>query len=71
MVSTVTSGIGLFFIVIAFILSGVLVSGDRMRLNLATESDESRNQRIVGSLHSAMIAIPNFVVAILFYFLSK
>ena len=71
MVSTLTSCIGLFFIVIAFILSGVLVSGDRMRLNLATESAESRNQRIVGSLHSTMIAIPNFVVAILFYFLSK
>jgi len=38
MVTTITGGIGLFFIVISFIFSGVLVSGDRMRANLATQS---------------------------------
>lgn len=69
MVTTITGGIGIFFILISFILSGVLVSGDRMRANLATESDEDRNQRNNISFRSALIAIPNFVVAILFYFL--
>ena len=69
MVTTITGGIGLFFIVISFILSGVLVSGDRMRANLATESVEGRNQRNNVSFRSALIAIPNFAVAILFYFL--
>ena len=38
MVTTITGGIGLFFIIIAFALSGVLASGDRMRVNFATES---------------------------------
>lgn len=69
MVTTITGGIGLFFIVIAFALSGALVSGDRMRANLATESVEGRNQRNNVSFRSALIAIPSFVVAILFYFL--
>ena len=71
MVTTITGGIGLFFIVIAFIYSGVLVSGDRIRANLATESVEERNQKNNVSLRSALIAVPNFAVAILFYFLMK
>ena len=37
MVTTITGGIGLFFIVMSFMFSGVLVSGDRMRANIATE----------------------------------
>lgn len=69
MVTTITGGIGLFFIVISFIFSGVLVSGDRMRANLATESVEGRNQRNNVSFRSALISIPSFAVAILFYFL--
>jgi len=69
MVTTITGGIGLFFIIIAFALSGVLASGDRMRANFATESVEGRNQRNNVSFRSALIAIPSFVVATLFYFL--
>ncbi|WP_277584606.1 DUF5316 domain-containing protein [Psychrobacillus antarcticus] len=71
MVTTITSGIGFFLIAISFIFSGVLVSGDRMRANLATESVEDRNQRNNVSFRSALMAIPSFVVAILFYFLLK
>ncbi|MEI4770185.1 DUF5316 family protein [Psychrobacillus sp. FJAT-51614] len=71
MVTTITSGIGFFFIGISFIFSGVLVSGDRMRANFATESDEDRKQRNNVSFRSALIAIPSFVVAIFFYFLSN
>ena len=69
MASTITGGIGLLFIGISFILSGVLVSGDRMRANLATESDESRRLRNNVSIRSALIAIPSLTVAILFYIL--
>ena len=69
MVTTITGGIGLFFIVISFIFSGALVSGDRMRANLATESVEDRNQRNNVGFRSALIAIPSFAVTILFYFL--
>ena len=69
MVTTITGGIGLFFIVISFIFSGVLVSGDRMRANLATESVEDRRQKNNVSFRSVLIAVPSFAVAILFYFL--
>ncbi len=68
MVITISTGIGLFFIGIACILSGAFVSGDRMRANLATESDEGRTQRNNMSFHSALIGIPSIVVAFLFYF---
>ncbi len=67
MVIPITSGIGFFFFAIAFILSGVFVSGDRMRANLATESDEGRNERNKISFHSALVGIPSIVVALLFY----
>ncbi|MFB5089593.1 DUF5316 family protein [Psychrobacillus sp. PGGUH221] len=40
-----------------------------MRANLATESVKDRNQRNNVSFRSALIAIPSFAVAILFYFL--
>ena len=69
MVTTINGGIGLFFIVISFIFSGVLVSGDRMRANFATESVEGRSLRYNISFRSALIAIPSLAVAILFYIL--
>ncbi len=69
MVTTITGRIGLFFIIISFIYSGVLVSGDRMRANFTTESVEDRNQKNNVSFRSALIAAPNFAVTILFYFL--
>ncbi|MDF2066648.1 DUF5316 family protein [Bacillus sp. Cr_A10] len=68
MVTTITSGIGFFFIGISFIFSGVLVSGDRMRANISTETVEERHKRSNVTFRSAMIGIPSFVVAILFYF---
>lgn len=37
-----TGGIGVIFIVISIVMSGSMVSGDRMRANLATESAEDR-----------------------------
>lgn len=68
MVSIITSGMGLFLIVLSFIFSGVLVSGDRMRANLATESVEDRQRRNTLSFRLALIAIPSFAVAISFYY---
>ncbi|MFC5602777.1 DUF5316 domain-containing protein [Sporosarcina koreensis] len=69
MVTTITGGIGLFFIVISLISSGVLVSGDRMRANLATESAKDNKQRNNVSFSSVLIAVPSIAAAILFYFL--
>ena len=69
MVSTLTCGIGLIFLASSALLSGTFASGDRMRANYTTETTESRNQRFHNSLCALLMAIPNFVVAILFYLL--
>lgn len=69
MVSTMTCGIGLIFVASSALLNGTFASGDRMRANYSTESTESRNQRFQISLYALLMAIPNFVVAILFYLL--
>jgi len=70
-VHLVTGTIGCIFIGIAMILSGSMVSGDRMRANLATESTENRDERNKITTNSLLIALPNIIVAILFYYLSK
>lgn len=69
MVSTLTCGIGLIFLASSALLTGTFASGDRMRANYSTESAESRNQRFHNSICALLMAIPNFVVAILFYLL--
>ncbi len=38
----ITAGIGFLFIGISMVFSGSMVSGDRMRANFATESDDDR-----------------------------
>ncbi len=68
MVPTITGGIGEFFLGVACLLSGVFVNGDRLRANLATESDDDRVQRNNRSLQSFLIGLPSIVVALLFYF---
>ena len=68
---SITSGIGLLLLFVALLLSGVFVSGDRMRANQASETKEARIERNNVALNSILIAIPNFAVAIILnYFLS-
>ncbi|MEY9972080.1 H+/Cl- antiporter ClcA [Lysinibacillus sp. RC46] len=67
----VSGAIGCIFIVISMIFSGSMVSGDRMRANFATETTEHRDERNNITLHSLYIALPNIIVAVLFYYLSK
>lgn len=69
MVTEITGAIGLVFIVVAMIFSGSLGSGDRIRANLATESDTNREYRNKVFTSSFLIAMPNLIVALLFYFL--
>ncbi|WP_170215806.1 DUF5316 domain-containing protein [Ureibacillus massiliensis] len=57
----------MFFLGVACLLSGVFVSGDRLRANLSTESDEDRVQRTNRSLQSVLIGLPSIVVALFFY----
>ncbi|MGN7477785.1 DUF5316 domain-containing protein [Solibacillus silvestris] len=70
MIPVITSGTGLVLLVAACIFSGVFISGDRMRLNSATETYENRLQRNKIAFNAVLIAIPNMVVALAFYFLA-
>jgi len=63
--------IGFIFIGISIILSGSMVSGDRMRANLATETTENRDERNSVTKNSLLIALPNIIVMVFFYYLNK
>ena len=67
-VADVTGAIGLVFLIVAFLMSGAFVSGDRIRANTAMETDEGRKQRNRVVTCSLLIAIPNFLVMLGFYF---
>ncbi|WP_028391007.1 DUF5316 domain-containing protein [Bacillus cihuensis] len=64
----IPGGIGFFFIGISMIFSGSMASGDQMRANFATESVEDRRKRNRVTFRSALIGIPNLVMAFFFYF---
>jgi hypothetical protein len=67
----ITGGIGFFLLGISMILSGSLVSGDKIRANFATESDEDRNRNKKIMFRTAQIGMPNLVLALLIYLLLK
>lgn len=67
MVADVTGMIGLVFLVLSMIMSGAFVSGDRVRLNAATETDKGREERNQIVTSSLLIALPNFLVMLGFY----
>ena len=67
MVADVTGMIGLVFLVLSMIMSGAFVSGDRVRLNAATETDKGRAERNQIVTRSLLIALPNFLVMLGFY----
>lgn len=67
----IIGGIGFFFIGISMILSGSLVSGDKVRENYATESEEDRAKRTQTTFRTALIAFPNLLVALFLYLLYK
>ena len=71
MVADITGMIGLIFLVISMLMSGAFVNGDRARLNAATETDEGRKQRNQVMTSSLLIALPNFLVMLGFYFWLK
>ncbi|WP_339174282.1 DUF5316 domain-containing protein [Solibacillus sp. FSL R5-0691] len=68
MISNITSGIGFIFLIVACLFSGAFVNGDRMRANLAMETKESWVQRNKIAWCSLIMAVPNFVVAFIFYY---
>lgn len=60
--------IGCVLIVIAMIMSGSMVSGDRMRANIATETREHRNERNKFTANSFLMAVPNILISLILYY---
>ncbi|WP_272495797.1 DUF5316 family protein [Bacillus pinisoli] len=63
----ITGAIGVIFLGISMIYSGSLVSGNQMRANFATESVEDRESRKKIMFRTAIIGLPNFIIAIILY----
>ena len=67
----VTGSIGLIFIGISMVMSGSLLSGDRMRANFATESAEARELRNRITFNSLFLGLPSVLIAgLLYYFIT-
>lgn len=67
-VADITGMIGLIFLVISMLMSGAFVNGDRVRLNATIETNDDRKQRNQVVTASLLIALPNFLVMLGFYF---
>jgi hypothetical protein len=67
----VTGSIGFIFIGISMVMSGSIVSGDRMRANFATESAEDRKERNRITLNSMLLGLPSVLTAVLLYYLTN
>lgn len=65
----ITAGIGIIFIGLSIIISGSMVTGDRMSANFATESAIDRRDRINTTFRLGLIGVPNIILAILCYLL--
>lgn len=65
----IPGGIGLFFIVISLLFSGLMVNGDKMRANFSTESDVDRRKRTQTAFRTGLIGLPNILLAGFLYFL--
>lgn len=63
--------LGLVSIIISAIISGALVSGDRVRANYATESSADSQQRRKLSLTLFLIGLPSMVTIIIYFLLAK
>ncbi|MFJ7369500.1 DUF5316 domain-containing protein [Lysinibacillus sp. NPDC098008] len=59
--------LGFIFLAVSMLLSGTLVSGDRMRANFATETTASRYTRHGVMTSALLLAVPNLIVAIIAY----
>jgi hypothetical protein len=67
----ITGGIGFLFISLSMLFSGVLVSGDRLRANYATESTDDRRERTNTAVRLGLIGLPNMIIAVLLFYLMK
>lgn len=66
----VSGGIGLVSLLISGLLSGVFISGDKIRANDTIEISEERKKRTRSMYGFGLFGAPNFIVAILLTILS-
>ncbi|MEK4627419.1 MAG: DUF5316 domain-containing protein [Solibacillus sp.] len=69
MVHKLTGAISLIFFFVAMVFSGALINGDKIRANYMMESKEDRKNRNNITFRCLLIALPNFIVGLVFYFL--
>ncbi|NUH86404.1 DUF5316 domain-containing protein [Bacillus firmus] len=63
--SYISGGIGLGSFLIAGLLSGVFVSGDKIRANYWTENQGDRKKRTKSMFIFALFGAPNFISALI------
>ncbi|WP_341299407.1 DUF5316 domain-containing protein [Lysinibacillus sp. FSL H8-0500] len=59
--------VGFICLAVSMLLSGALVSGDRMRANFATETTAGRHERHRVMTRALLLAVPNLIIAIIAY----
>ncbi|RBP86212.1 hypothetical protein DFO70_13018 [Cytobacillus firmus] len=66
----ISGGIGLGCLLVAGLLSGVFISGDKIRANFTTETSSEGQKRYNRMLTLVAVGAPNFLVAILLTMIS-
>lgn len=61
----ISGGLGAVTILLASIVSGALVSGDRIRINYLMENDDDRKIRLRWMINLVLFALPNVVGAVI------
>ena len=68
----ISAGVGVVLLLIAGLLSGAFVSGDRMRANTATSTSEDLSGTRKWAFRLMMSGLPGFIAAVIYYaFINK
>ncbi|HEY4551566.1 MAG TPA: DUF5316 family protein [Bacillaceae bacterium] len=66
----IAGGMGLLALLLSAVMSGALASADRTRSGFAADSAEDRGKRNTQALRLALLSLPHFALALVFYFLN-
>lgn len=64
----ITGVVALISLIMSGLFSGAFVSGDRLGRNLQSESKEDKKQRFLMTNTILLIGLPNFLIAMVSYF---
>ncbi|MGF7535252.1 DUF5316 family protein [Bacillus mexicanus] len=62
---TIFGTLSIVFIVLAVLISGLAVSGDRQRANFHSETKQERRFKIQGTLNILIMALPTVIIFII------